>query len=292
MATSAQAAPIAAAPIAAAPIAAAPSAAIAAAHAGLPANIVRTHTNNLWDIFRLTDILALLNVRTPGGPARKQAIIDAVNQEMTDMMDNLEPALQGKLHSSLIRLTAVNMKPTGLVVEFQYIDHAGRHKDMHATFHANPNHGSSPSHLQYDIPRHDTRMVRRVQNMGSAKWIDLTISYEYDRVTNLSTSVEINVLNHSAAIRNWRHDLEDEDFDIGSSDHNILKTVFAGLSELLRQFLTPQRQIIQNKIMTAPIGNTNIAMSGQLFQKGREKYLKYKQKYLELKKLLQNININ
>jgi hypothetical protein len=294
------AAPIAAAPIAAAPIAAPVAAAIAAANAGQPANIVRTHTNNLWEIFRLTDIRDLLDVRTPGGPARKQAIIEAVNDEMENMMNTLEQSPSGKLHRTQIKLTAVNMRPTGLVVEFQYSDHAGRHKDMHATFHEDPNsrnprnRRNSPSHLQFDVPPRDRRMMQRIQSMGNDRWIDLSILYDYDTVTNLSTSVEINVLSYSPDIRRWRHDLADEQFDIGHSDHNIIKIVFAGLSELLNQFhiLTPRRQVIRNKIMTAPIHNILNPMDTQLFPRGQEKYLKYKQKYLELKKLLQNMNIN
>ncbi len=275
-------------------------------------NTVRT--KNLWEIFHIGDIQHIVQNQNQSG-----SIIRHVN----DTINNISEAINRGLLNYRIRLTRLNFVPGnngGLIAEFQYKNTS--HSDgivnaLHASFHPVGSHpDSSQIHIQYDV---EPRFIYSAQNlinqrqtqygskqrdalnsMGQNKWLDLSINYKYNDSTRRYSNFVINstedegVDNYINRINNSTR-LARANFSRKTiNDKNIIIIILSALSTLLDEF---NRIISQNEeqniepVLNRQMSNigqrVNVAMDARL----QQKYLKYKQKYLELKKLLESMNI-
>jgi len=220
-------------------------------------------TNNAWEIFSSRRIESILIDQ-----AYFDQLILYINTQMNLYKNELNDqfpahylaglAPRENLQNYTITINKIITANTGLVIEFTENYLGIRRQILHTTFHRIPDAGNSPSHIQLDLD-------------GKTHFVNLF--FNYDLYGNVS--LDSNDAQEYLYTNSMRQVYQD-----------IFKIAVHGL-ELMFQNFVLNRALIQQPQINRRMSNNR----GRREYDATNKYLKYKQKYLELKKLLGSMNI-
>ena len=237
-------------------------------------------TKNLWAFFHSSN---LINIFTP----EERTMQD--KPEKIEIIKILKESLEKKY---IININNIIMKKIGLIVEFTYTKPNGTERKLHATFHninqKKEEYEQSPSHISYDFDDYSENKSKYTE-LKKSRLLNLTFNYSIDG----GNLIYINLVPVNFSVSEYIQFLKKNELDTFDADDSIYLQKIIDILNLLFKTIHEKNYFDVNRkgpvdrlLQTQKSVNERIKVD-----KIMRKYLKYKQKYLELKALMENMNL-